>query len=81
MFDRKVAEQEGLEPPTLSGSRFQGGFFIQPGLLHWCLPPIDILLLMTRLQAQYEVFLLYLNATASPLMRLDAQLGGHVSLP
>jgi len=30
----KVAEQEGLEPPTLSGSRFQGGVFIQPGLLH-----------------------------------------------
>ena len=29
----KMAEQEGLEPPTLSGSRFQGGFFIQPGLL------------------------------------------------
>ena len=31
----KVAEQEGLEPPTLSGSRFQGGVFIQPGLLHY----------------------------------------------
>jgi hypothetical protein len=30
----KMAEQEGLEPPTLSGSRFQGGVFIQPGLLH-----------------------------------------------
>ena len=30
----EVAEQEGLEPPTLSGSRFQGGVFIQPGLLH-----------------------------------------------
>ncbi len=29
----ELAEQEGLEPPTLSGSRFQGGFFIQPGLL------------------------------------------------
>jgi hypothetical protein len=28
-----MAEQEGLEPPTLSGSRFQGGVFIQPGLL------------------------------------------------
>jgi 23S rRNA (cytidine1920-2'-O)/16S rRNA (cytidine1409-2'-O)-methyltransferase len=27
------SEQEGLEPPTLSGSRFQGGFLIQPGLL------------------------------------------------
>ena len=29
----KNSEQEGLEPPTLSGSRFQGGVFIQPGLL------------------------------------------------
>ena len=41
----KVAEQEGLEPPTLSGSRFQGGFFIQPGLLRGLTgPPVFILL-------------------------------------